>query len=62
MGIIVNYRVLVSDPLAEEGLTILRDQVEVDVKTGLPEDQLIAIIDQYDALLVRSDLQGLGLI
>jgi D-3-phosphoglycerate dehydrogenase len=57
MGIIVNYRVLVSDPLAEEGLTILRDQVEVDVKTGLPEDQLIAIIDQYDALLVRSGTQ-----
>lgn len=57
MGIIVNFRVLVSDPLAEEGLNILRDQVEVDVKTGLTEDQLIAIIDQYDALLVRSGTQ-----
>ncbi len=47
-------RVLVSDPLAEEGLVILRAAVDVDVKTGLSEDELCKIIGDYDALLVRS--------
>ena len=47
-------RVLVSDPLAEEGLAILRPVVDVDVKTGLKEDELLKIIGEYDALLVRS--------
>jgi D-3-phosphoglycerate dehydrogenase len=50
----VNARVLVSDPLSEEGLSILRDSVEVDVKTDLPEEELVRIICDYDALLVRS--------
>ena len=47
-------RVLVSDQLAEEGLAILRPVVDVDVKTGLSEDELCKIIGEYDALLVRS--------
>ena len=50
----LSYKVLVSDPLAEEGLAILRTQFEVDEKTDLKEDQLISIIGNYDALLVRS--------
>jgi D-3-phosphoglycerate dehydrogenase / 2-oxoglutarate reductase len=50
----LSYRVLVSDPLAEEGLSILRTQFEVDEKTDLKEDELISIIGNYDALLVRS--------
>jgi len=49
-----NARVLVSDPLAEEGLVILRAAVDVDVKTDLKEDELCKIIGDYDALLVRS--------
>ena len=32
-----NVRVLVSDPLAEEGLGILKKAFEVDVKTDLKE-------------------------
>ncbi len=50
----LSYKVLVSDPLAEEGLAILRTQFEVDEKTDLKEEQLISIIGNYDALLVRS--------
>ncbi|MBN1194872.1 MAG: phosphoglycerate dehydrogenase [Methanomicrobiaceae archaeon] len=53
----MNYRVLVSDDLAEEGIEILRGFCDVDVKTNLPEDELIAIIGNYDALLVRSGTQ-----
>jgi len=49
-------RVLVSDKLPEEGLKVLREAegIEVDVKTGLKPEELLAIIDQYDALIVRS--------
>ena len=50
----MKYRVLVSDPLAEEGIEILKEFADVDVNTGLTEDQLVAIIGEYDALLVRS--------
>ena len=48
-------KVLVSDPLAESGLNLLREAgLQVDVRTGLSEDDLIAIIPEYDALIVRS--------
>ncbi len=49
-------KVLVSDKLSEEGLKILRDcsALQVDVKTGLSEDELIGIIGDYQALIIRS--------
>jgi len=47
-------KVLVSDPLSEEGIKTLRDHAEVDVKTGLKPEEIIAIIGDYDALAVRS--------
>ncbi|MDV2480434.1 phosphoglycerate dehydrogenase [Methanoculleus sp. Wushi-C6] len=50
----MKYRVLVSDPLADEGIDILKGFADVDVNTGLTEDQLVDIIGNYDALLVRS--------
>lgn len=50
------FKILVSDPLAEEGLEILRkeEQFQVDVKTKLSEEQLKETIKDYDALVVRS--------
>lgn len=45
---------LVSDPLAEEGIDILKEFCDVDVNTGLTEDELVRAIGDYDALLVRS--------
>jgi D-3-phosphoglycerate dehydrogenase len=50
----VKFKVLVSDPLADEGLSILRERCDVDVRTELPEDELVRIIGNYDALVVRS--------
>ena len=50
----MTYKVLVSDPLADEGIELLRGFCEVDINTGLSEDELIKIIGDYDALLVRS--------
>lgn len=48
-------RVLVSDPIATEGIELLRQQADVDVKTGLSAAQLASIIGEYDALVVRSE-------
>ncbi len=49
-------KVLVSDPVAAEGVGVLhRGGLEVDVRTGLSEADLIAIIGDYDALAVRSE-------
>jgi D-3-phosphoglycerate dehydrogenase len=50
-------KVLVSDPVAREGVELLKTQVEVDVKTGLKPEELKAIIGQYDGLVVRSETQ-----
>ncbi|MFC4777526.1 phosphoglycerate dehydrogenase [Paenibacillus sp. GCM10023252] len=49
-------KVLVSDPISDLGIQQLVDaaDVAVDKKPGLSEDELIAIIGEYDALLVRS--------
>ncbi len=50
-------KVLVADALGEEGIEILRNYTEVDIKTGLKPKELIAIIGDYDALAVRSQTQ-----
>jgi D-3-phosphoglycerate dehydrogenase / 2-oxoglutarate reductase len=49
-------KILISDPLAEEGLKILTDvkEFQVDVKTELKPQTLKEIIKDYDALVVRS--------
>jgi len=47
-------KILVSDPLAEDGLQILRSEHEVDVRTGLAPQELADIIPEYDALAIRS--------
>jgi D-3-phosphoglycerate dehydrogenase len=54
MGFTLKFRVLVSDPLAEEGIEILKETCDVDVRTNLTEEQLIEAIKDYDAILVRS--------
>ncbi len=48
-------KVLVADPLAREGLEILKPHAEVEVKLGLSQDDLKGIIGNYDALIVRSE-------
>ena len=49
-------RVLVADPLAEDGLVLLRQATgSVDVRTKLPESELVEAIKEYDALVVRSE-------
>ncbi len=52
----MKYKVLVSDPLAQEGIDILQShsEVKVDVKPKLPPEELVKIIPEYDALVIRS--------
>ena len=49
-------KILISDPLSDEGIKILKrvKEFEVDIKTDLKADDLKEIIKDYDALIVRS--------
>ena len=50
------FRVLLSDPLAPQGIEVLKrhPQLQFDLKTGLKPAELAAIIGPYDALMIRS--------
>ncbi len=49
-------KILVSDPLSDEGIEILKGSgFSVDVKPGLSEDELCAIIGDYDCLIIGSE-------
>jgi D-3-phosphoglycerate dehydrogenase len=48
-----NYKILITDGLDEKGQSILRDAGMVDVKSGISADELLKIIPEYDALIVR---------
>ncbi|MBE0432730.1 3-phosphoglycerate dehydrogenase [candidate division WOR-3 bacterium] len=48
-------KVLVSDPLAREGIEILKKSgIEVEEKTGLPPEELVKVIPEFDGIIVRS--------
>ena len=48
-------RILVSDPIAPEGVELLKQQADVEVKVGLKPQELIEIIGDFEALVVRSE-------
>lgn len=50
-------KVLVSDPIDQAGIDILSQVAQVDVNTGLSAAELVAIIPDYDALMIRSGTQ-----
>ena len=52
----MKIRVLISDSLSEEGIKLFQenDLYQVDIKTGLSNDELKNIIPNYDALVIRS--------
>ncbi len=47
-------KVLVTDSISDEGIEALREVAQVDVRIGLKPEEIIAVIGDYDALLVRS--------
>ncbi|MFO7171734.1 MAG: phosphoglycerate dehydrogenase [Bacillota bacterium] len=52
-------RVLVTEPIAEKGLAILREVAEVDLRRLTPAE-LVEAIPAYDALIVRSETRVTG--
>lgn len=55
----MTYRVLISDPLSEEGIFPLREAVNIEIvmETDLTPEQLLERVKDFDALLVRSQTQ-----
>jgi len=51
-------KILVADPVAEEGIEALKAHAEVDVKLKLKPDEIKSIIGDYDALIVRSETRA----
>ncbi len=48
------YRVLVADPISPKGVELLQEHLDVVVKTGQKEDEVAAMIGDFDAVIVRS--------
>lgn len=50
-------KILVSDPISDQGIEILKKEFDVDIATGLAPAELIKRIGNYEALIVRSETQ-----
>lgn len=52
----MSYRVLATDPLASQGVDVFAatPEVELDLKPGMPQDELRSVIGDYDGLVIRS--------
>ncbi len=48
-------RVLVPEKLSPDGLALLRNKLEVDERKGLSPEELVSMIQDYDALIIRSE-------
>jgi len=50
------HKILVADPISEKGIEDLKADpaLEVDVKLGLTEDELVSIASEYSGIVVRS--------
>jgi len=47
-------KVLVTEAISDEGINILGSCAQVDVKLGLKPEEIVSIIGDYEALVVRS--------
>ncbi|MBU4373492.1 MAG: phosphoglycerate dehydrogenase [Euryarchaeota archaeon] len=50
-------KILVSDPISDRGIGILKKEFDVDIAAGLAPAELIKRIGNYEALIVRSETQ-----
>ena len=48
-------RVLITDPIAADGVEILQRHLDVDQRIGLTGQELLDAVGEYDALVVRSE-------
>jgi D-3-phosphoglycerate dehydrogenase len=47
-------KVLITDQISEEGIAVLRQEAEVDKRVGLKPEEIIEVIGDYEAMIVRS--------
>lgn len=47
-------RVLVSDPIHEDGIEILKEFADVEIKTNLSHSEIVETVPDFDAMIVRS--------
>ncbi len=50
-------RILIADPLSPAGVKLLRERADVDERYPLKPEELLAILPEYDALIVRSGVR-----
>jgi D-3-phosphoglycerate dehydrogenase len=50
-------KVLIAEPISDEGIDILRSYAQVDIRLGLKPEEIISTIGDYEALVVRSQTQ-----
>lgn len=48
-------KVLVPEKLSPDGLALLRGSLQVDERKGLSNEELISIIPEYEAMVIRSE-------
>jgi D-3-phosphoglycerate dehydrogenase len=48
-----DWKILLTDGLAENGLSILRPQAQVDDRNGIDAQELLQVAGDYDAMIVR---------
>ena len=51
----VKPRVLVPEKLSPDGLILLRKSLDVDERKSLSPEEVLALIPEYEALIVRSE-------
>jgi D-3-phosphoglycerate dehydrogenase len=51
-------KVLVAEKLAPEGIALLQEEHEVDVRLGMSREEYLAALPEYEALLVRSGVKA----
>ena len=47
-------KVFVSNDISEKGVALLREHFDVDIMPNMEPDELIKVINNYDALVTRS--------
>jgi D-3-phosphoglycerate dehydrogenase len=47
------FKVLLTDGLEENGRSLMRQSIDVEDKTGISAEDLLKIVGEYDALIVR---------
>ena len=48
-------KVLVADPIADDGIELLKKHADVEVKLKMTPEELLEIIGDYEGVVVRSE-------